>query len=239
MKKQSKKKAPTKDQFRDVFVQLIVRAFRHQFGLPIARLQWLAEFMLQPEANHFRYALDRARAGMVVLLFTNLTSVFQMETDVDLEERLHLAYFRHDGPEAYFLLKVNPIVNELLTMTTTPAPLPITDDKYALVRKGERLSRTETLEELHALALLRTHGNRSITFEFKEDRLTQAFITREEEPGADLAKLREEEPFQEITIGTGDGSTRSVTRRISKKLLANLNKRGQRIPIVVKVVDPD
>lgn len=237
--KQKPKADYSKDNFRNIFVRLIVTAFKQQFGLPASRLHWLAEYMLRPGANHFRYAHEHCRAGMVVFLLTNLTSVFQMETDVGLEELLHYAYFRHDDPEAYFVLKVNPVVNELLQMTTTPAPLPITDENYALIRKGNRMSRTETLEEMQALALLRTRGNQSITFEFKDDRLAQAFILREEEPGADLVKLQEEEPFQEITIGSGHGGRRSIRRRISRKLLPNINKEGKRIPIVVRVVDPD
>jgi hypothetical protein len=224
--------------FRELFVRLIGRSLQEQFGLAAERLHWVSEFMLRPNADHFSYAHQKARDGMVVFLVTNLRDVFFMETDVDLEERLHYSYFRHDDPEAYYLLKVNPVVNRVLSFTTEPSPLPVTDEKYALIRKGDALSRTANLEEMHALAILRTKGNHSVTFEYADGDLARAIVVRHEESGDDLTGLLDSADFQDVTIKRRHGRVQHVERRVSNVLERNVDpKTSKRIPIVIKVLD--
>ncbi|HEV7571791.1 MAG TPA: hypothetical protein VGQ21_09860 [Thermoanaerobaculia bacterium] len=193
--------------------------------------------MLEPNADHFLYAYSKARAGIVVLLLTNLRDVFHMETDVDFEERLHYSYFRHDAPEAYYFLKINPIVNQLLALTTTPEPLPISDAKYSLIRKAEAFSRTQSLEEMQALALLRQPGNRSVKFEFHGERLVRAIVERPEAPTSDVTALLERDNYQTITVNIGEGEARYIQRAISTLLDTNLGDDGVRLPIFIRVTD--
>jgi hypothetical protein len=174
---------------------------------------------------------------MVVILITDLRAVFQMQTDVDLEELLHHAYFRHDAPEAYFFLKVNALVNQVLAFTTSPQPTSVTDEKYALIRKGESLSRTRTLEEMQALGILRLAGNRSVKFEFSDaGDLVRALIERHHPADADLDLLRQQEPFQSLEWKIRDDAVQVVVQNFRRNLESNLDeKTGRRLPIVVKV----
>jgi hypothetical protein len=224
---------------REFFVDAVDHAFRNQFGVPGERLRWIREFMLQPDADHFQYALSKARDGMVVILLTDLRKVFLMQTDVDLEELLHHSYFRHDASEAYFFLKVNPLVNQVLAFTIAPEPLPVTDEKYGLIRKGEALSQTRTLEEMQALAILRMTGNRSVTFEFSEDgELGRALIERHHPPDSDFEALRREEPFQSLEWKIRDEALQVVVQNFRRNLDSNMDeKTGKRLPIVVRVND--
>jgi hypothetical protein len=221
---------------REVFVRLVARAFRRQFGIPPENLEWLMGFMLDPQTDHFSYAYGRAQAGMVVVLLTNLRSVFHMETDVDLEERLHYSYFRHDEPEAYYFLKINPIVNELLSLTTTPEPLPISDKKYALIRTAETMQRTQNLEEMQALDLLRRPGNRTVEFIFEGEHLKQAIIKRSEATNTDVEELLARDEYQTITVNIGDREARHIQRAISTMLETNLTEDGRRLPILIRVM---
>src|SRR5882757_4401697 len=110
--------------FRSVFAILICVEIRDRFGVPLDRLGWLIDFMLQDGADHFAYAHRTIRQhGFVVFLLTDLKSFFQIGTDIDFEEMLQLGYFRHDEPEAYYLLKINPIINRILELTKHPEPL--------------------------------------------------------------------------------------------------------------------
>lgn len=223
----------------EVFAMLVTRAFQQQFGVAASRLQLLSEWMLQPNTNLFAFAHDRAEAGMVVLLLTNLKDVFIRGTDVDLEEYLHYGYLRHDGEEAYFLLKLNPVVNELLRMTTTPAALPVTDRKYALIRKAERLQRTQTLEEMQILALVRAEGSHKVTILFENDRPTRAIVNRRHPADTDVNALASSDPFQQIKIEISDEETRFIEQAISKRFEANLDADGRRIPMVIQVLDDE
>jgi hypothetical protein len=63
-------------------------------------------------------ASDDSAARICPLLLTDLKSFFQIGTDIDFEEMLQLGYFRHDEPEAYYLLKINPIINRILELTS-------------------------------------------------------------------------------------------------------------------------
>jgi hypothetical protein len=222
---------------REFFIDVVENAFRKSFGVPDDRIAWLREYMLRPTADHFQYALKRALDGMVVILITDLRAVFHMETDIDLEERLYLAYFRHDEPEAYFFLKVNPLVNQVLACTNSPTPLPITDEKYALIRKGESLSRTSTLEEMQALAILRLAGNRSVKFEFSaKGDLVRAIIERHHPADTDLNALKEQEPFQSLEWKIRDDAVQVVVQNFRQNIDTNFDeKTGKRLPIFVKV----
>ena len=223
--------------FRDAFVIEVAKAFEEKYNVPRSRLQWLIEFMRHPDANHFTYAHGRCKDGMVVFLLTDLRAVFHMETDVDLEERLHYSYFRHNADEAYYLLKINPVVNRLLARTTHPSPLPITDEKYRLIRRAEVMSQTQNLEEMQALKILRWKGSRRVRFEISNDRIVRAVVTRDEEPDSDLAKQMGETGFEEITIKRRHGRIEHVECDISHKVQANVDETGKRIPIVIQILD--
>lgn len=223
--------------FRDAFVIEVAQAFREKYNVPPSGLKWLVGFMREPDHDHFAYAYSRCKDGMVVFLLTDLRAVFHMETDVDFEERLHYSYFRHDDDEAYYLLKINPVVNRLLTRTTAPSPLSITDEKYRLIRRGEAMSQTQNLEEMQALEILRWKGSRRVSFDMSKDRIVRAIVTRDEEPDDDFAERMGESGFEDVAIKYRHGRIEHIRRDISHPITANVDESGKRIPIVIRILD--
>lgn len=221
--------------FRDTFINLTIAAFKAAFGQKGDQLTRLFEFMSASDADHFSYAYDRALDGMVVLLLTNLRDVFHMETDVDLQERLKYAYFRHEDPEAYFLLKMNPLVNATLLFASPPQQTKVTARAYALIREAETMWQAQTLEEIAALRLLRMKGNRALKFEFVEGELSRATIERDEPSSADVEDLLAEDPFQSIEVIQSDGRVRRIKRRLTRKLPSNLDGNGKRLPLYIRL----
>jgi hypothetical protein len=86
--------------------------------------------MLQDGADHFSAALEMIRHGLAVLIFTDLSHQFQMDTEIALGDLLNLGYGRYDKPQSYVLLLVNPVINKMLAALKNPAQLEISDTVY-------------------------------------------------------------------------------------------------------------
>jgi hypothetical protein len=221
---------------REVFVIMIAQAFRDEFGVPLERLSWMRDFMLQEPANHFKYVYETAtKRGMTVFLLTDLKETFVIGTDIDIAEQFELGYFRHaEDDAAVFILKLNPILNRLLERMKQPA-LPLGQNGYDVFHKGKRMYTAQTLEEISLLSIARMKGIDSFTVRMKNDEPDRAVIEIEEEPSADVLAVLNDSPFQKVTITNKDGRTRTLKREISVDLPKNVDDSGRRIPLVIKV----
>ena len=222
--------------FRNIFAILICVEIRDRFAVPLDRLGWLIDFMLQDGADHFAYAHRTIRQrGFVVFLLTDLKSFFQIGTDIDFEEMLQLGYFRHDEPEAYYLLKINPIINRILELTKHPEPLRVRNDFYRKVSKVDRLWRASNLEERDLLAFVRDKKNRSVTVELNEGVITHFDCERDEPLSSDIAELIAKDPFQTLEIKMRRGGVTLIRRKVSREVRRNTDESGKRTLIVDKV----
>jgi hypothetical protein len=223
--------------YRNIFAILICVEIRDRFGVPFDRLGWLIDFMLQDGADHFSYAHRTIRKhGFVVFLLTDLKSFFQMGTDIDLEEMLQLGYFRHDEPEAYYMLKINPIINRILELTKHPEPLKVRGDFYQEISKVDRLWRASNLEERDLLAFVRDRKNRGVKVQLNEaGDITHFECEREEPASSDVAELIAKDPFQTVEIKTRRGGVTLIRRKVSREVRRNTDENGKRTLIVDKV----
>ncbi|HXA18688.1 MAG TPA: hypothetical protein VN380_16965 [Thermoanaerobaculia bacterium] len=220
--------------FRNVFAILICVEIRDRFGVPLNRLTWLIDFMLQPGTDHFAYAHETIRKmGFAVFLLTDLKSVFHMGTDIDLEEMLQLGYFRHDEPEAYYLMKINPIINRILELTKHPEPLKVRSDFYQKMNKVDRLWRASNLEERDLLRFVRDRKNRSVKVQLNDAGEIMHFECEREEPSSsDIAALIAKDAFQTVEIKKRRGEVTLIRRRISREVRRNTDESGKRTLIV-------
>ena len=93
---------------RQLFVVLVCSEIRKQFGVPVEKLAWLQKFMLQNDANHFSAAVEMMRLGLAVLILTDLSDQFEMDSDREIGRLLNFGYCRRDESQSYVLLLVNP-----------------------------------------------------------------------------------------------------------------------------------
>lgn len=223
--------------FRNIFAILICVEIRDRFGVPLDRLGWLIDFMMHDGADHFAYAHQTIRKhGFVIFLLTDLKSFFQMGTDIDLEEMLQLGYFRHDAPEAYYMLKINPIINRILELTKHPEPLKVRDDFYQKVSKVDRLWRASNLEERDLLAFVRDKKNRSVKVQLNDaGEITHFECEREEPASSDIAELIAKDPFQTVEVKMRRGGVTVIRRKVSREVRRNIDENGKRTLVVDRV----
>jgi hypothetical protein len=221
---------------REMFVILINCAFREGFGVPLERLNWLRDFMLQKGADHFRYVYDRAaRSRMTTFLVTDLKEIFFIGTDLDVAENFELGYFRDAEESAsLFILKLNPILQQILDMAGEQLP-DVRQNGYEVYWKGRKLYTAQTLEEVSILSLTRMKGIQSFRIEFRDDAPHRAVVETDEEPNADLLALLNDAPFQKVTVTQSNGKTRQLKREVSWELEKNVDESGNRIPLAIRI----
>ncbi len=200
---------------KQVFALMVSEEIRRKFNVPLESVRWVQSFMEQEEANHFRVAVEIMSRGMSVLLLTDLTDTFVMDSDLEIEDLLHLGYFRSEHPQAYMLIKLNPLVNKLLQCLKEPFQLQIHGKTYALIRsiRGEFALRFP--QELEVLRLIRDGQYRSVTVHLKDGKIHQA-DAETERPAADRDKLLEildSDKFQTVTATKHDGTVFRVNKK--------------------------
>jgi hypothetical protein len=120
---------------REVFALMVCSEIRQRFGVPVESLRWIKAFMLKEGANHFNYAVETIdKYGFAVWLLTDLKETFIMDTDLEMEELLHLGFLRGASPKGFILLSINPLVNRLLQCHKPPIKLKIQDRIYVKLR---------------------------------------------------------------------------------------------------------
>jgi DNA-binding transcriptional MerR regulator len=200
---------------RDIFALMVCKEIRERFGVPLEQLRWVRKFMTQEGADHLRAAITIMARGQSVLLLTDLTETFVMDSDLEIEGYIHLGYFRNENPQAYIVLKVNPLVNRLLLCLKDPIQLKIRDDFYAVVRsvRGELALRSTA--ELDVLQLIRDGQYRRVTIHLNDGRVEKADAESEHavDSHAKLIDLLNREDFQTISVTKVDGKVIRVTQR--------------------------
>lgn len=223
--------------FQQVFVLLVCKALRDRFGIPIESLNWLTRTLLAEGADHFArvYTAMRDR-GVAVLLITDLEKELRVEHDVDFADSMDFGDFRNDDARALIVLKLNPIINQILAMTTTPEPLHVTDQTYSQIAKARRMFKAETIAEAQVLAFLRDSANRTVKVFREGEQLLRAEIEREHDapsnPG-DVAAMFTDRPFQRLEFVLRNGTVRSAHATFSEQL----EKHDDDCLIAVQIVD--
>ena len=168
---------------RQLFVILVLVDIRNQFGVSIEKLAWLQKFMLQDGANHFLAAVEMMRLGLAVILFTDLSAQFDMNSDLEIADSLRAGCCRYDQPQNYVLLLVNPIVNKMLAVLKKPTRLEISEKTYTALRVAEGATRVRDTAEFAVLETMRQANASKFTVVHTSDDEILLEIQESEEKG--------------------------------------------------------
>jgi len=211
-----------------MFVLLVCSELRRRFNVGLESLKWLKDFMMQEGADHFSAAVDLMAHGLNVLLLTNLKDTFEMACDLDISDLFYLGYARHEEPEAFVLLKVNPLVNTLLGAFEEPMELKIDHELYRAFYNVRREMKIQSLEELEVLRLIRGGNFSKVVIKLANGKVIRADAESEHaaRTGHELADLLRQELFQTITVTQQSGKIIRVTRKIPNVLTKTRRRRG-------------
>lgn len=168
---------------KQFFVILVCAEIRKQFGVPIEKLAWLQKFMLQDGADHFSAAVEMMRLGLAVLIFTDLSQRFEMNSDLAISELLNEGYCRYCEPQSYVFLFVNPLVNKILAALKNPIRLEISNKTYVELGHIQAATKVRDTAELAVLQAMRDPNSYKITVVRTSDRevLLEVDVTDEKD----------------------------------------------------------
>lgn len=205
---------------REVFVMMVCAEIRRCFSVPVDRLRFVREFMLQDRADHLRAAADlMAKLGVTVWLLTDLEETFIMDSELEFRDLVNHGFLGGDHPRAWILLKVNPLVNKLLGCLKDPIHLPSHGRGYEILRQLRESVGIRTPEEYEVLQMIRSGDYDKIDVEMKDGeirtiRTTQQVAGPERQ---DLSRLVLEHEYQTLTLTRRDGRIVSIRRTVPRK----------------------
>lgn len=184
--------------------------------MPLESLGYIQSFMLKPNADHFRYAVETmGSVGATLYLQTDLQTTFQITTDVDFGDRFQDGLFGGDAPAAFIFLKLNPIVNRLLSCLDTPIELKATDRLRRFVRDARLKTAARNHEETEVLRLIRSKDYQRVVIHLADGNIISADTEQELSKASpvDLEALLATHDYQTITVTKHNGTVVRALRK--------------------------
>jgi len=209
---------------RELFVILICAEIRRRFGTPLESLTYVQSIMLQEGANHFAAAVEiMATFHMPVFLLTDLKSTFIMDHPFELADLLEFGLGAGQAEANYLLLKVNPLVNKLLSCRTEPFEIEENRDGYNILIQARYSHHAKNPEEAQILDLIRDQSFSRIEVFSKNGDLIKAYAERDLESKNydEILVLLDKHNYQSITVTTHEGKTARLTQRLTFKFSGN------------------
>ena len=205
---------------REVFVMMVCAELRRRFGVPIERLRFVQAYMLQEGANHLQAAVElMALLGTGVWLVTDLEESFVMDSELEFRELVNHGWLGGDHPRATIWLKVNPLVNKLLSCLKEPIHLRAHGRGYEILRELRESLGVRTAEEHEILQLIRSGDYDKIDVEMKNGAIRTIRTNRQvtEPEGQDLEDLLRQHEYQTLTVTKRDGRIVSIAETVPRK----------------------
>jgi DNA-binding transcriptional MerR regulator len=197
----------------DVFILMTCAELKRQFGVSVDRVKYVQECMLQEGANHLEAAIRlMSTLGVGVWLLTDLEKTFIMDSELEFADLWQHGYFGGEGPKSYAMLKMNPIVNQLLACRSEPVFrfLPNHGRGYELMSEVRSTFGVRSPEELEVLQLIRSGEYESVEIIAPDGRIETILANAKINPTADLYEILRKHPFQSLTVKQKDGRMVSI-----------------------------
>ena len=196
---------------RDVFALMVCYEIRKRLGIPVSKLKFVSDFMKKDDTDHFDASVRYMNRGLTIFLLTDFEDTFIVGSDIEFEDLMTSGCFRADHPQAYVFLRLNDIVNRLLSELKEPELKPC-EDIYEKLHSANAQITACTVAEMKVLDLLRQRNHDQITIRLKDGK-----ITRVETEGEVPVKTLDEPT---ITAKHSDFETVTITREYGKVIRA-------------------
>ena len=203
---------------REVFVLMVCDEMRKNFGTSVEKLSYVADFMLQKGANHLHAAITlMGDLGIAVWLVTDFDKTFIIDSELEFLDLMKVHYFGGDQEAAFVWLKVNPIVNRLLSLRREPIHLPAHGRGYEIMEEIGAQFGVRTPEEFEILQLIRSGDYDRIEITTRNGAVEVIRTTFHPETTARLTELLRAHDFQQLTVTKRDGKIVSVEQVATRK----------------------
>lgn len=206
---------------KDIFAIMVCSEIQQQFNVQLESLKWILSFMQEERTTHLEEAYKSiSDFGFNIWLLTDCKTTFIMQSDLEFESLFGMGFFRADEPRGYILLRINPIVNKILSCLTTPIELKTHDRVYRVIRQVKNEASSQCVEELEVLRLIRDGSYKHINVRLKNGRIICAEAEEEitDFDRDQILKVIEQNKYQTVTITKHDGKIVRLSRKIPFKL---------------------
>ena len=202
----------------DIFVLTVIQEIRKKFGIPIAKLQWVRDLMLQEGADHYGAAAElMALLGVGVWLVTDCEETFFVDSELELIDLAKHGYFGGDEDRAFVMLKLNPLVNKLLGCLKDPIHLPAHGRGYEILRAIDEEVRVRDEAEQRVLQIVREGDSRSVEISIVDGEIRAIKATESQPPETRIRDLLDEHEFQQIVITQRNGQVEAISQHLTER----------------------
>lgn len=203
---------------REVFVLTVCAELRRQFGIPVERLRYVQEVMLQDGANHFLAAVDLiSQLGVGVWLLTDFETTFVMDSELEFSAMWEYGYFGANSEKSFVMMAVNPLVNRLLACLKEPITLEPHGRGFEIMADVRKAQQARTPEELLVLQMIRSGEFSKVEVTATNGQATTIRTTSHPDPKTAISDLLDE-PYQRVTLTTKGGSVVSIMKEVTTKV---------------------
>ena len=204
---------------RDIFALMVIHEIRKKFGIPVNRLRWVQEFMLQDGANHYQAAARlMVIFGMGVWLITDCEETFIMDSEMELIDLTNHGYFGGDEEKAYIMVKLNPLVNRLLSCLKDPIHLPAHGKGYEILHAMREDFGVRNASEQRVLQIARDGDYRKIEIKLDNGEIRTIRATASRPKDVRLEDLLGEHEFQRIVVTKRDGEVVTIDQEVTERV---------------------
>lgn len=212
---------------REVFTLMVLSEIRRKFGVPVDRLAFVKNFMLQPGADHFKAAIELiAVLGTGVCILTDLEETFLLDSDIEIANLLSAGMLGTNDPGGYVLVKVNHLVNRILAATKSTIQLDAHGAGYRIMAEAAAQTRANASEEIELLKAIRSGQFKEIEIKLKDGRIIGGDAHGDVSP-EDLFGLVRDADYVSLKLTKADGKVVRVRRTVPLKYW-NEDSMGQR-----------
>jgi hypothetical protein len=195
---------------REMFMLFVLVEFRRRFQVPLPKLKYVRDFMLQDGADHLSAAIDlMSILGVPVYLATDFKAFFVMDSALEFQDLLQLTTL----PDGVSMLHVNPIVKRILG--ALPDPIEI-DDSHGAGRRHRAVTQPQGNTEMQLLEILHLRRFDKVEIHMKKGLIHRFVFDQKREIDADrLGEILNEHDFQKLEIQQLHGNIASITQRVT------------------------
>lgn len=141
---------------KQIFALMVCGEIRRLYGTPVERLRFVRECMMGDGTDHLAAAIRLMQAGLHVFLLTDLEETFVMDSDLEFKDLMRDGFFRVDIVRPFHFLRLNHLVNNLLSALKEPIQLQPHDAVYRLAAEAQAAISCHTGPELDLLQAVRS-----------------------------------------------------------------------------------
>lgn len=204
---------------RQVFSVLVCAEIRKQFGTPVERLGWLQEFMLQDGANHLAASVElMAKLGVNVWLVTDLEKTFILDSELEFVDLVTHGFLSGESNAGYIWLRVNPLVNRILSTLKEPIRLDNHGRGYEILREMRSMFGVNSPDEYRVLQHIRSGDFESVEIVMKNGKVRTIRTTKNHKSTESINELLRSKDYQKLTLVTKAGEVVSIQQQATEKV---------------------